>query len=52
MHRFEIANGKVTYRSRNSADEYNAFVEEHGAVPGGTCEFDNIATETTRLKVA
>ncbi|KAF2167585.1 hypothetical protein M409DRAFT_66083 [Zasmidium cellare ATCC 36951] len=52
MHRFEIANGKVSYRSRNSADEYSAFVEEHGAVPGPTfggdpCKVIFNAFETT-----
>lgn len=34
-HRFEIANGQVTYRSRNSSDEVIDFVEETGLYPGG-----------------
>ncbi|KAF2105588.1 carotenoid oxygenase, partial [Lophiotrema nucula] len=35
-HKFEIANGKVTYRSRNSADELHDFVQETGRYPGSS----------------
>lgn len=35
-HRFEIAEGKVSYRSRNGSDEYIDFVEEYGRIPGGS----------------
>lgn len=34
-HRFEIANGGVSYRSRNSSDELNDFVQETGMYPNG-----------------
>ena len=34
-HRFEIANGAVSYRSRNSTDELADFVEETGMYPNG-----------------
>lgn len=35
-HRFEIADGKVSYRNRNGSDEYLDFVEEYGRIPGGS----------------
>lgn len=35
-HRFEIADGKVSYQSRNGSDEYMDFVEEYGRIPGGS----------------
>ncbi|KAK7179545.1 Beta,beta-carotene 15,15'-dioxygenase [Paraphaeosphaeria sporulosa] len=36
QHRFEIKNGKVTYRSRNGSDEVQDFVRETGLYPGGS----------------
>lgn len=35
LNRFEIADGKVSYRSRNTTDELLAFVEETGQNPRG-----------------
>lgn len=35
-HRFEIENGVVSYRSRNSSDELAEFVQETGLYPGGS----------------
>ncbi|KAK6948362.1 hypothetical protein Daesc_010128 [Daldinia eschscholtzii] len=34
-HRFEIADGKVTYRSRNASDELMDFFQETGRYPDG-----------------
>lgn len=34
-HRFEIANGRVTYRSRNASDELADIIRESGRVPAG-----------------
>ncbi|KAF5021103.1 hypothetical protein F66182_6862 [Fusarium sp. NRRL 66182] len=51
-HRFEIANGSVTYRSRNSTDEIIDFVRETGRYPDGSfgsdpCKIIYGAFETT-----
>ncbi|CAG7565933.1 unnamed protein product [Fusarium equiseti] len=35
-HQFEIANGQVTYKSRNGSDELNDSVWETGLLPGGS----------------
>ncbi|KAM0189149.1 hypothetical protein ACHAPI_010168 [Fusarium lateritium] len=35
-HQFQIANGQVTYKSRNGSDELNDFVRETGLLPGGS----------------
>ncbi|KAF9766055.1 hypothetical protein IL306_001569 [Fusarium sp. DS 682] len=35
-HRFEIANGAVSYRSRNGSDELIEIVRETGLYPGGS----------------
>ncbi|CAG1997569.1 unnamed protein product, partial [Fusarium graminearum] len=35
-HQFEIANGHVTYKSRNGSDELNDFIRETGLLPGGS----------------
>lgn len=34
-HRWEIANGSVTYRNRNASDELTHFIRETGLMPGG-----------------
>ncbi|KAI1660273.1 carotenoid oxygenase [Daldinia decipiens] len=39
-HRFEIAYGKVTYRSRNASDELMNFIQETGRYPGGSFGVD------------
>ncbi|KAF2448415.1 hypothetical protein P171DRAFT_440796 [Karstenula rhodostoma CBS 690.94] len=36
QHRFEIKDGKVSYRSRNGSDEVQDFVREIGLYPGGS----------------
>ncbi|KAH6874459.1 carotenoid oxygenase [Thelonectria olida] len=51
-HKFEIANGAVTYRSRNSTDELIHFVRETGLYPSGSfgsdpCKIIYGAMETT-----
>ncbi|KAI0379200.1 carotenoid oxygenase [Hypomontagnella monticulosa] len=39
-HRFEIADGRVTYRSRNASDELIDFISETGLYPGGSFGMD------------
>ncbi|KAH8656325.1 carotenoid oxygenase [Ilyonectria robusta] len=51
-HRFEIANGTVKYRSRNSTDEMINFARETGRIPDGSfgsdpCKIIYGAMETT-----
>ena len=51
-HRFEIADGSVTYRSRNASDELMEFVRDTGLFPGPTfgsdpCKIIFGAFETT-----